>query len=325
MDCPVCGSGIDLLDRPVFDCPRCGPWHIPNQNNQGLRAYIDEALGGWERPEDVRRRSRASHMIRRRQRLSREFTAITLAELGSEQLSEPLPTPFEMIDQLVLWVGENQGLPNEYARTSEPALAAWLCCQIVPKRQESLLLWIAHQAEQLGLLENLPSGGGTHFQFQLFLTGWERFEQLRASTTESRVAFMAMQFGDPELDSVVANCFAPAVRRAGFRLRKVTDEQPAGLIDDQIRVALRTCRFVVADLTHRNLGAYWEAGFAEGLSRPVIYTCKRQVFDDPVTRPHFDTNHLLTILWESEGLADAGAKLTAAIRNTLPAEAKFDD
>jgi nucleoside 2-deoxyribosyltransferase len=45
-------------------------------------------------------------------------------------------------------------------------------------------------------------------------------------------------------------------------------------IDDQMRVALRTSRFVVADLTRGNRGAYWEAGFAEGLGRPVIYTCR---------------------------------------------------
>jgi nucleoside 2-deoxyribosyltransferase len=84
---------------------------------------------------------------------------------------------------------------------------------------------------------------------------------------------MAMQF-DSEMDRVVKDCFKPAVARTGFELRVLTDGQPAGSIDDQLRVALRTSRFVIADLTHDNNGAYWEAGFAEGLGRPVIYTCR---------------------------------------------------
>ena len=42
---------------------------------------------------------------------------------------------------------------------------------------------------------------------------------------------MAMQFNDPGLDSVVEKAFRPAVKRAGFELRLITDCQPAGLID----------------------------------------------------------------------------------------------
>ena len=30
--------------------------------------------------------------------------------------------------------------------------------------------------------------------------------------------------------------------------------------------------------THGDPGAYWEAGFAEGLGKPVIYTCEKDDF-----------------------------------------------
>lgn len=111
--------------------------------------------------------------------------------------------------------------------------------------------------------------------------------------------------------------------RAGFELRLLTDGQPAGLIDDQLRVALRTSRFVIADLTHANNGAYWEAGFAEGLGRPVIYTCRKKEWDE--RKSHFDTNHLVTIIWDPEKLQDAANHLTATIRATLLSEAKMTD
>jgi hypothetical protein len=155
------------------------------------------------------------------------------------------------------------------------------------------------------------------------MAGWQRYEALKHAQVESRTAFMATQFGDQGLDRVVSVCFKPAVKAAGFELRLLTDRQPAGLIDDQLRVALRTARFVIADLTHANNGAYWEAGFAEGLGRPVIYTCRKKEWNEG--KPHFDTSHLNTIIWDPKNLGDAAAHLTATIRNTLPAEAKMTD
>jgi nucleoside 2-deoxyribosyltransferase len=152
------------------------------------------------------------------------------------------------------------------------------------------------------------------------MEGWLRYELLKKGHVLSRKALMAMKFGDSELDQVVESCFRPAVSRAGFTLYTIIEDQPAGLIDDQLRVALRTSRFILADLTHGNNGAYWEAGFAEGLGRPVIYTCRET--DWGLRSSHFDTNHLVTIIWETANLHRAGARLTTTIRATLPAEAK---
>jgi hypothetical protein len=153
------------------------------------------------------------------------------------------------------------------------------------------------------------------------MPGWQRYETLKHAQVKSRTAFMAMEFGHEELNRVVNDVFKPALEAAGFKLRVLTEGQPAGLIDDQLRVALRTARFVMADLTHGNQGAYWEAGFAEGLGRPVIYTCRKQEWD----KSHFDTSHLNTIIWDPENLEHAGTRLTATIRATLPAEAKMTD
>src|SRR6266478_4852346 len=99
---------------------------------------------------------------------------------------------------------------------------------------------------------------------------------------------MALQFGDAILDQVDATCFKPAVLRTGFELRVMNEKQAAGLIDNQIRAAIRGARFVVADLTHDNNGAYFEAGFAEGLDLKVIYTCEEKKF--LAKKTHFDTN-----------------------------------
>ena len=67
---------------------------------------------------------------------------------------------------------------------------------------------------------------------------------------------------------------------------------------------------------------YWEAGFAEGIGIPVIYTCKESEFGK---ESHFDTNHHLIVMWNPDKPEEAANKLKATIRATLPEAAKMED
>ena len=87
---------------------------------------------------------------------------------------------------------------------------------------------------------------------------------------------------------------------------------------------IRKSRFLIAELTEGNRGAYWEAGFAEGLNKPVVYTCEKSYFDDPDTRPHFDVNHYSHVIWQEAKLAEAADELTTRIRASIP-DAKLED
>jgi hypothetical protein len=187
------------------------------------------------------------------------------------------------------------------------------------------LRWLIHEIEPVSSGAILFGHRYDQGQVSLQLTyqGWERHSELKQIRIDSRTAFMAMKFGDPVLNNVVDRCFRPAVQKTGFELRVLTDQQQAGLIDDQIRAALIAARFVVADLTHGSFGAYWEAGFADGRSLPVIYTCRRTEWDEAKT--HFDTNHMTTVIWDVDNLKSAEDQLTAIIRATLRADAKQTD
>jgi hypothetical protein len=240
------------------------------------------------------------------------------------RLDDPLPTPFEQIASLVLWVGDYQGTPIDWVSTTLLALGARLGTACLP--QHDGLLWLLNLKQVSDLIETMgeiPLKSCAELRFRLTLSGWERYAALKAARAETRTAFMAMKFDDTEMNECVAKCFKPAVSRAGFVLSDLMEGQQAGLIDDQLRNALRIARFVIADLTHGSHGAYWEAGFAEGLGRPVIYTCRKAEWEERKT--HFDTDHLVTVPWSSENFGEAGRKLTATIRATLPAEAKLDD
>lgn len=134
-----------------------------------------------------------------------------------------------------------------------------------------------------------------------------------------------MAYRNAPLTAIFFSHLKPAVLAAGFDLRRLDEEPPAGLIDARLQNEIRVARFLVADLSDENRGAYWEAGFATGLSKPVIYTCEKAVFENEKTRPHFDTDHFHTILWEPDKPADFGEELKQTIRATLPKDAKLTD
>jgi nucleoside 2-deoxyribosyltransferase len=276
-----------------------------------------------------RKRAILSHRLRHRQSPDGKPFKVVENELSSLKLDEPLPNPAKQADNLIQWIGDNQSSQSEPAVTSEPFLSAWIGSPITPNSANTGLDWLLKQGEVTKLLDfsrevwDAQSAQGLPKRLCLNFVGWQRYEALKRVQIESRTAFMAMKFGDSQLAEVFNCHFKDAVAATGFELRDLTEGQPAGSIDDQLRVGLRTARFMIADLTHDNNGASWEAGFAEGLGSPVIYTCRQDKWE--ADKSHFDTNHLNTIIWEPEKLPDAAKRLTATIRNTLPNEAKMTD
>lgn len=319
-NCPVCGEAgclktpptkADLFPSPSYNCPRCGKFTLCGTLANGLpNSYLT-----------LRRRAVMSHRLRSKQQRGRGPVLVFENELPAFRLDDPLPTPAEQADILILWIGDQQPSPGEYAKLPGSELSAWIGAAITPNDPSSTLTWLLSQDVVKCLLEG--AGDGQLEFLRLNMAGWQRYKALKHAEVNSDTAFMAMQFDDAELNRVVNDCFKPAVKAADFELRPLTDGQPAGLIDDQLRVALLTARFVIADLTHGNKGAYWEAGFAEGLGLPVIYTCRKKEWDEG--KSHFDTSHLKTIIWDPENLDDAAKHLTVTIRATLPAEAKMTD
>ena len=126
-----------------------------------------------------------------------------------------------------------------------------------------------------------------------------------------------MQFGDEILDKFVDEIIKPEIKsRTGMHLERVDDNPEAGIIDNRMRRLIQDAAFVIADLTHGNNGAYWEAGYAEGLGKPVIYLCEESAFNE--RKLHFDVNHSMTVMWSVEDPNKAVEQLAATILNSLP-------
>ena len=316
-NCPVCESLLtNLLQSPdgrdvsIFSCPMCGKFTLSNTLVEDL-----PSTKGSNKDANIK----ISHAIRLMQQnnIGAELYTTTIDEI----LNNPLPNPQEQSDIFIRWLANATDKPGELIWV-EPATHMTIMGAKSPKGFELVLthlfdtgIVIGNQSETMGQ----PGQAYVTLSFE----GWEYYEQLIHGEGSYRKAFMAMKFGDAELENVLNEVFKPAVLQTGFELQKLDDAPVAGLIDDRLRVEVQSSDFIIADLTHDNLGAYWEAGYAEGLGKPVIYTCEKEKFETEKT--HFDTNHHLTIVWDKNNPAEAGEKLKATIRATLPALAKQED
>jgi nucleoside 2-deoxyribosyltransferase len=156
---------------------------------------------------------------------------------------------------------------------------------------------LVHLAEQLGYY----NVGEKRIQ----IAGWRRLDELRRTKPESDQAFVAMWFHD-ELDPIWSNGIKPGIE-AGNRLKalRMKELQHNEKIDDRIIAEIRRSKLVVADFTGQRGGVYYEAGFAQGLGIPVIWTCRK----DATADLHFDTRQYNHIEWSTadelrERLAD---------------------
>lgn len=156
---------------------------------------------------------------------------------------------------------------------------------------------------------------GNISEVSLTLDGWGRYES-ESGKLHGNYGFLALQFGDTILDPFVRDTIKPAIKQLGFDLIDMRDVAQPGIIDNIMREKIRDAAFVLVDLTHNNYGAYWEAGYAEGLGKPVLYLCEQSKFNEKKT--HFDTNHCTTVMWggtiTNEAFAD---DLRATLRNSL--------
>ncbi|MFC5603159.1 hypothetical protein [Sporosarcina koreensis] len=121
----------------------------------------------------------------------------------------------------------------------------------------------------------------------------------RISIRELRkTVFIAMSFAS-EMDKP-REAIMRAIEDKGYKAIVIDEKEHNEQIVPQIFEEINRAEFVIADLTgHRN-GVYYEAGFAKGLNKQVIFTCRADDFGNS----HFDVKQINTIRWENEWILE---------------------
>lgn len=273
--------------------------------------------------------------------VSQRHAGISEPFIDSESLQQaktmPLRKVTERVDRLVLWFerrlgGLGRNLPIGYVKGYSDTV-------LLQQLTDELSSDIGSQGvqETIEVLEFSMDQGfveaGAHFTkhqggfFSLSFKGHARAEELKSVIGQSEQAFVAMWFGS-QMDECYEYGFKSAIEDAGYRPMRIDRKEHNNKIDDEIIAEIRRSKFVVADFTSEIIakselsrlpsdtaiargGVYFEAGFAKGLGKEVIWTVR----EDLINLVHFDTRQFAHITWLEP--KDLREQLSARISATM--------
>jgi hypothetical protein len=262
------------------------------------------------------------------------------SEAVENALSQAVPTVSQRRDKLLLWLYKNSDqlgqqfyLGGGGGRSGEIGAQDKIRDEFVLAYTSCLdtgeLIKLVEFARIAGLVNCDPPRRMEPTDVSLSFSGYEKVNELLFLSVDSQQAFVAMWFDD-EMVGVYDQAIAPAILTAGYSPIVINKKEHNNQIVEEIIAEIRRSRFVVADFTcgifQTNAndpngnpiqkevprgGVYFEAGFAKGLGREVIWTVRK----DRLKFVHFDAAQFNFIVWEN--FKELKDKLAVRISATL--------
>lgn len=309
-NCLFCGSQSkhDWFDKETadgkrleewFECPHCGCYEMPNssmlpyvfgrdieKNTYYVSCYLNE--------------TRLDHNSHNPIRLTSEVLK-SIVRQAPKSVEDKVEKILQFISNRTSFFGELVELTEEVIYSSN--------------RQE--LDNLIEALSSLDLIDDSMVTDGS-LSVSLTLKGVGECKDRKGQIQEDK-CFIAMWFSD-EMNRVYDDYIALACLDVGYQPIRVDKELYNGDVTDKIISSIRTTAFTIADLSGNRGGVYYEAGFAKGLGKEVIFTCQDEWFNgDPEEgkKVHFDVDHINTIVWKKDKLEQFKEDLTNRIVATI--------
>jgi nucleoside 2-deoxyribosyltransferase len=215
----------------------------------------------------------------------RRFTAIPDFSTRADDFLDWLSRNVRFLADAVILADFRENSPN----SRWPEVSTFLCIH----REGDLYFFLDYLKGQ-GFIDSSSVMGLV--SANLKPAGIQRLESVKRNEIINQRAFVAMWFNDQMIDAW-QNGMAPAIEDAGYEPFRIDRHEHLNRIDDEILAQIRTSRFVISDFTSEpespRGGVYFEAGFALGLGKPVIWTAR----DNMISHIHFDTRQYNHIFW----------------------------
>jgi hypothetical protein len=149
----------------------------------------------------------------------------------------------------------------------------------------------------------------------------EVFREFREAARRTNELFTIMAFR-PDITPFWEHVVQPAADAAGLRPIRIDAEEPEAAISEAILSSIRRSTLVLCDLSFERPNCYFEAGFAKGSFRRVIFTARAD--HDPrgavrgEYRVHFDVDQLRITFWDPADLPRARDEIRERLANALP-------
>ncbi len=154
----------------------------------------------------------------------------------------------------------------------------------------------AYSADGKKFINAIPPAT-TSWNVSLTMHGWSQLSSLKMTKTNKVFIAMAFSQWDKENKKYQKNALVDAIKKAckkyGYEASIVSGTHTDN-ITDKIISEIKEAKFVVCDFTYQNQGAYYEAGYARALGKPVYHLVKGDDFD----RLHFDIKQINCRTWE---------------------------
>ena len=221
-NCLICNT--ELTTKPeqpdegqAYECPRCGKYLMSTNTEKSIRGYT----------YDEEQIAILSHAIRKMQRQD-SLPGINPG-LITAILKNPLPSLSDQANNLIIWFAENVS-PGEKLLV-QPSTHQSI---IGAKSPDGFALILKYLFERGVFVGNMAEAMGAPGRALVTLSfdGWQYYDQLKRGAVDSRKAFMAMEYGDPQLDKIVEKHFKPAVACTGFELYRLDQNHTMPLMKD---------------------------------------------------------------------------------------------
>jgi hypothetical protein len=291
--CPICKSTAlrnNVLTLVSIECKRCGNFNITLQYyNVLVKTRFDRRIIG-----------KICGFIRERpgSNVTEDFIALCN--------SNNMPSVGEKAEKLLLHLAKTEPFPSSEVyihpdNTNELLGASWS-----GNVNELNYLFSEYLSVEKQFLRQLNAT-----TFVISPKGWAFLDSLNRINTASKIVFVAMRFNQQLIDTVYEKAIKQAIIDCGYEPKIMLKHDHINKIDDEIVSLIKRSKFIVADFTEQNQGAYYEAGYARGLGLQVISTCNKAEMDEG--KLHFDTRQYRTIPWEQGKLEDFKKQLQDCI------------
>jgi nucleoside 2-deoxyribosyltransferase len=102
---------------------------------------------------------------------------------------------------------------------------------------------------------------------------------------------------DESMNDYYKDGIKKAIEEAGYTAVRIDLKEFNNKICDELIAEIKRSKFLIADFSGLRSGVFFEAGFAKGLDREVIFTVREA--DVEKLKEHFDTRQYNHIVYDS--------------------------
>ncbi len=301
-NCFFCGSECDIYPAPLmhpvkdYRCKYCGPYLI-DHNFIGRTPGIDKIENKFKIACILsERRLKGQSGIALSGKTDKENKIFTYPQISVDDILDEFPKKAsDFLNRTLLNLSR---LSNE-----RPFKSIYLNMAI---KGNCLPLFMSDRKECYAFLNELADQGLIRFNkveaglqmdvFFLTTKFWEIVENLQKTEVDNKRAFVAMWF-DKSMNYYYKDGIKKAIEDAGYLPVRIDLQDFNEKICDEIIAEIKRTKFLIADFSGLRSGVFFEAGFAKGLGREVIFIVRKE--DVEKLKLHFDTRQYNHIVYDS--------------------------